>query len=230
MQSWSSKAPNGRIQQHKHTKHGAKNDQSRILAHSRIVQLHCMFSASEYPQICSDYWLFYQLYSTSSLFLKNFASQSSPACVAGTQCASFSTSKITKNYPQNPESLSFHRNCLQIHQKNSSTHPKKKNKSKKSVIPKKKSTSPSDDGLRLGSCCHWAAGSPRCRSRRRRPGRPGIPGPPGGTGGKKLGNLEKVGKKMGWWGRINLEFLGMDDFGEFSNNRHGDAYCCVKIG
>lgn len=136
MQSWSSKAPNGRIQQHKHTKHGAKNDQSRIWAHSRIVQLHCMFSASEYPQICSDYWLFYQLYSPSSLFLKNFANQSRPACAAGTQCASFSTSKITKNYPQNPESLSFHRNCLQIHQKKN-THPKKKNKSKKSVIPKK---------------------------------------------------------------------------------------------
>ena len=96
MQSWSSKAPNDRIQQHKHTKHGAKNDQSRIWAHSRIVQLHCMFSASEYPQICSDYWLFYQLYSPSSLFLKNFANQSRPACAAGTQCASFSTSKITK--------------------------------------------------------------------------------------------------------------------------------------
>lgn len=80
MQSWSSKAPNGRIQQHKHTKHAAKNDQSWIWAHSRIVQLHCMFSASEYPHICFDYWLFYQLYSTSSLFLKNFASQSSMCC------------------------------------------------------------------------------------------------------------------------------------------------------
>lgn len=136
MQSWSSKAPNGRIQQHKHTKHGAKNDQSRIWAHSRIVQLHCMFSASEYPQICSDYWLFYQLYSPSSLFLKNFANQSRPACAAGTQCASFSTSKITKNYPQNPESLSFHRNCLQIHQKKTHT-PKRKISQKNPSSPKK---------------------------------------------------------------------------------------------
>ena len=128
---------------------------------------------------------------TSLLCLKIFASQS--ARTAGTQFASFSTSKITKNYPQNrPKSFSFHRNSLQI-------PPKQNIKQKSRPIPIEKTTKkhtkkmliqkviPNSGRppvtkrhrLRPGSCCRWAVGYLRCRTDPRHRGRPGIPGPPG---------------------------------------------------